>query len=84
MPMPRNAKEGAEAYLEFQLHRTGGFLTALFEAISRADETNLARLRIGFPHEVRGYELFAREGLDAILEVVGRDSPIAERFCKAY
>ena len=46
---------GEKRYIEFQwstLLRPGSFYSALFEAISRADPENLARLRLAFPEEV--------------------------------
>jgi hypothetical protein len=38
--------------LRWQLHDYGDFYTALWEALVRADEDNLARIELGFPLEV--------------------------------
>ncbi len=44
-------------------HFFGDFRTALWEAICRADEENLERLRLGFPNEVEGYKRWTRGNL---------------------
>ena len=49
------------AVVEWQCGYCGDFRTALWDAISRADENNLLRLELGFPVEVRGYKKFTRE-----------------------
>ncbi|MBW1999381.1 MAG: hypothetical protein JRJ29_15650 [Deltaproteobacteria bacterium] len=49
------------AVVEWQYGYCGGFHTALWDAISLADEINLLRLEQGFPIEVRGYKKFTRE-----------------------
>jgi hypothetical protein len=53
----------AEEYVvvEWQYRLCGGFKTALWDAISKADEGNLIRLAKGFPVEVGGYRRFSRE-----------------------
>lgn len=48
------------AALKWQYNFYGGFYTALFEAIMRADSDNLARLYRGFPDEVTAYKLYAQ------------------------
>lgn len=44
----------------WQYRLLGHFRTALIEAICRADDDNLARLRLGFPDEVEGYINYSR------------------------
>lgn len=46
---------------DWQYRLAGDFKKALAEAIARADDGNLARLRLGFPDEVEGYLRFSRE-----------------------
>jgi hypothetical protein len=46
------------AVFEWQYRMAGGFKSALFDAISKADSGNLARLRLGFPTEVDGFLAF--------------------------
>jgi hypothetical protein len=48
--------EGQKAIIKWQFKMHGNFLTALFEAICRADPQNLARLELGFPVEVGGFK----------------------------
>jgi hypothetical protein len=52
--------ETERAVVEWQYRLCGGFKSALWDAIARADEGNLARLRLGFPHEVDGFLKFSR------------------------
>lgn len=49
----------------------GGFETALAEAIMRADEGNLARLRLGFPDQVDGFLAWSRGDLARRLRAAG-------------
>ncbi len=49
------------AVVTWQYRLCGGFRAALWEAIARADEGNLARLARGFPAEVGGYLRYTRE-----------------------
>lgn len=44
--------------VKWQYSVLGGFLTALAECIERADNDNLAKLRIGFPAEVDSFRMF--------------------------
>jgi len=53
------------------LQLLGGFQTALAEAILRADEGNLARLRLGFPDQVDGYLAWSRGDLAGRLRDAG-------------
>lgn len=41
--------------LDWQYGHCGDFRIALWEAIMRADDSNLERLALGFPDFVRGY-----------------------------
>ena len=50
-----------QAVICWQFKYDGGFFTALWEAISMADEQNLDRLAEGFPTEVAGYRKYTRE-----------------------
>ena len=46
---------------QWQYGYVGDFHKALFEAICRADETNLYKLSLGFPDEVNGYKKYTRQ-----------------------
>ena len=46
------------ALVEWQYGLCGDFQKALWEAICRAAEANLEKLRLGFPIEVEGYILY--------------------------
>ena len=60
-PGYRSLTEIERAVFDWQYHLTGDFRTALWQAITRADEGNLQRLHEGFPNEVEGYLLFTRQ-----------------------
>ena len=47
--------------IDWQYRLCGDFRQALWEAICRADDNNLARLRLGFPNQVDGYIRYTRE-----------------------
>lgn len=49
------------AIYQWQYGLMGHFRKALMEAICRADDGNLKRLKLGFPNEVNGYIKFAQE-----------------------
>ncbi len=49
------------AVVEWQYGMCGDFKASLWQAISRADSGNMARLRRGFPVEVEGYRLYTQE-----------------------
>lgn len=53
--------EGERRLCDYQYERLGGFYTSLFEAISRADYINLAKLKLGFPEEVVAFMKFNSE-----------------------
>ena len=54
-----NAEE--MAVVEWQYRMCGGFKSALWDAIKRADIGNLERLREGFPVEVDGFMMFSQQ-----------------------
>ncbi len=47
------------AVVDWQYGFCGGFFEALFGAIAKADEQNLASIEKGFPDEVAGYKHYA-------------------------
>jgi len=51
--------ESAKWVIMWQFRLLGGFETALAEAIVKADEDNLYKLRLGFPTQVDGYRRWA-------------------------
>jgi len=57
--------------IQWQFRILGDFHTGLFQAISRADEGNLDRLRLGFPDEVDGYKAWAHGDLGTRLRAAG-------------
>ena len=60
-----------KAVVKWQLRLYGDFYTALWQAIARADEGNLARLALGFPNEVEGYKAWAWGDLGRRLRAAG-------------
>lgn len=52
----------------------GGFFSALFAAMSRADDLNLMRLAKGFPEHVAAYRLATRDpdGVNLLREVANQ------------
>jgi len=52
--------EEQQALVEWQYRFCGGFKKALWEAIMRADDNNMERLRLGFPVEVAAYLKYSR------------------------
>lgn len=69
---------GEKIYLkDFQYHMGGSFSHALFEAIHKADNFNLERLRLGFPDEVQGFLAWTRGDLfERASNIVGGDCGI--------
>lgn len=57
--------------IKWQFGILGGFGKALATAITTADETNLANLRLGFPTEVEGYHRWAYGDLGNRLRKLG-------------
>jgi len=47
--------------IDWQYGLCGDFRKALWEAICRADDDNLTRLRIVFPNQVNGYIRYTQE-----------------------
>jgi len=47
--------------IDWQYGLCGDFRTALWKAICQADDSNLERLRLGFPNLVDGYIRYAQE-----------------------
>lgn len=67
--------QGEKKYIfDFQYHHGGSFSTALFEAIARADETNLYRLSKGFPAEVQGFIAWTRGDLHERAEAIANET----------
>lgn len=63
---------GAEKWvLRWQFGLLGDFQTALSEAIKRADDSNLARLELGFPEQVAGFIAWSRNDLGTRLREAG-------------
>ena len=58
IPGYEKLNEIERAVVDWQYRLCGDFRKALWEAIARADEGNLQRLRLGFPNEVDGYLAF--------------------------
>lgn len=52
---------GEQSLYKWQMNQHGGFYTALWKAISTADEGNLMKIARGFPGEVRAYKRFIYE-----------------------
>jgi hypothetical protein len=73
-----------DKYLEWQFRVTGGFYSHLFEAISRADEENLAKFALGFPQEVEAYKTFTRTGVEAFAGKCTSTHPLLLPFKKEY
>ena len=61
----------AKAVVKWQWRLYGDFFTALFDAIKRADDENLERLRLGFPIEVTGFIGWSRGSLATTLRDKG-------------
>lgn len=59
--------------IKWQFKLLGDFQTALAEAICRADDNNLVRLRQGFSVEVAGFILWTRSDLAQIFRATGLD-----------
>lgn len=49
---------GVQSLIKWQFKEHGGFMSAVWDAICRADEFNLSRLEKGFPLEVAAYKLY--------------------------
>ncbi len=53
--------EGERHLYEFQNGMSGSFFDNLFHAIFKADMTNVAKLALGFPEEVKAVKRFQNE-----------------------
>lgn len=71
---------GYDRYLEYQFHFCGDFYEALFQAIGRADEGNLARLEKGFPEEVHAYILWTQFGMEMFAVRVTAGHPLLKHL----
>jgi hypothetical protein len=65
--------ESVKHVIKWQYRLNGDFETALWGAIVRADEDNLARLERGFPEQVLGYRAWAHGDLGTRLRAAGLD-----------
>lgn len=63
--------ENDRAVIFWQFGLIGDFRIALWNAIVHADDENLERLRLGFPHEVEGYIRWSRGTLGPRLRAAG-------------
>ena len=63
--------EAEKSVIKWQFRLLGDFRTALFEAITLADDKNLVRLAMGFPYEVSGFMAWNRGGLGKRLRDAG-------------
>jgi len=57
--------------LKWQYRMYGDFYTALFDAITRADDTNCEKLALGFPREVMAFRLWQTTWIAESLRVRG-------------
>jgi len=62
---------GEKAIVKWQFRLLGGFLDALFLAIARANEENLAKLELTFPEEVAGFRAWSHGDLARRLRKAG-------------
>lgn len=60
-PHLNDLNSGERHLIEWQYNCGGFFFTMLWNAISRADDGNLARLSLGFPEDVEAYLRFRDE-----------------------
>jgi hypothetical protein len=63
--------EAEKGVVKWQFRLLGGFKTALWDTITKADDDNLESLRRGFPTEVEGYEMWTRGDLASRLRQAG-------------
>lgn len=57
----KSLDSGVQSLVKWQFREHGSFYMHLWEAISRADSFNLARLKKGFPREVNAFCLYKDE-----------------------
>lgn len=53
--------QGVRSLVKWQYRMHGGFYTALWDAISRADTYHLDKLSLAFPDEVEAYRKYTSE-----------------------
>lgn len=75
----KKMSNGYGKYLEFQFHRSGDFITALFNAIGKADDGNLDRLAKGFPEEVEAHKTWTRIGTEEVLRKAGEEHWVVKK-----
>lgn len=75
-----NDKNGYDRYLDFQFDQGGGFFKKLFLAMASADDTNIEKLRLGFPEEVAAFIAWSRVGVEEFIKGVTPDNPLLERL----
>ena len=69
---PDSPFTGAEkSVIKWQYGQYGDFYMSLWDAIRKADETNLRRLELGFPVEVAGFRAWAYGDLGERLRAWG-------------
>lgn len=79
------AINGYDKYLEFQYRQTGGFYTALFNAIMRADNKNMVKFASGFPSEVEAYRIWTSGGgAEEFIKHVTPGHALLEQFADEY
>ena len=64
---------GEKSVVKWQFRLHGNFRTALWVAIIKADENNIARIKRGFPDEVEGYRAWSCGDLATRLRDAGLD-----------
>lgn len=66
---------GEKSYIfDYQFRMGGSFIRALFEAISRADWSNLSKLEEVFPDQVQGFRAWSHGDLnERIKKVTGEE-----------
>lgn len=71
---------GEKLYIkDWQYHLGGSFSTALWQAIGKADESNLLKLALGFPDEVQGFLSWTRGDLyQRANKIAGGDCKVIE------
>jgi hypothetical protein len=65
--------ESEKWVIKWQFGLLGDFQKALASAIIRADDSNLAKLEIGFPMQVKGFREWADGNLARLLRDAGLD-----------
>jgi len=55
-----NLNQGTQSLVDWQYHDCGDFGTALWKAISQADQSNLARLALAYPEHIEAYLFYTR------------------------